>query len=162
MCRCVVCLCMCVCVCVCPFVCVYMCVWVGVFVCVLCTCAMYACRGLGTSLCNASFLVAVTKWKELEIWRVLWHQTWGCRVWSFPCWFLVFFWSRISSLCSSHPLPFGMVMDIPCHCMLAVCDLLVFFFNFDFTGGYSWEIALSLRRDFELWTFKQSRDCYRL
>lgn len=28
-------------------------------------------------------------------------------------------------------LPFGMVMDILCHCRLEVCDLL---FHFDFTG----------------------------
>ena len=44
-------------------------------------------------------------------------------------------------------LPFEMVMCILCHFMLEVCDLP---FHFDFTGGYSKEIATSLRRDLEL------------
>ena len=38
-------------------------------------------------------------------------------------------------------------MYILCHCMLEVCDLS---FDFDYRGGFSKEIATSLRRDFEL------------
>ena len=44
-------------------------------------------------------------WKELELWRMLWHQTWTSRVWSLPSWFSVLLWSSISSPCSlSFPL----------------------------------------------------------
>ena len=50
-------------------------------------------------------------------------------------------------------------MYILCHCMLEVCDLL---FHFDFTGGYSYDIALSLRKQFDLWAFRQCCDCNRL
>ena len=39
-------------------------------------------------------------WKELEIWRVLWHQTWRCRVWGLPSWFPVLLWFSIPSQCS--------------------------------------------------------------
>lgn len=42
-------------------------------------------------------------------------------------------------------LPFGMVMCALCHCTLEVCDLL-----FNFTGGYNYKIALSLRKDFQI------------
>lgn len=44
-------------------------------------------------------------------------------------------------------LLFGTVMDILWHWVLKLSDLL---FHFDFTGGYSKEIATSLRRDLEL------------
>ena len=47
-------------------------------------------------------------------------------------------------------------MYVLCHCMLGVCALP---FNFDFIGGYSEEIAMNLKRDFELWTFKPCWDC---
>ena len=43
-------------------------------------------------------------------------------------------------------LPSGVVIYILCHSMLGGCDLP---FYFDFTGGYSEEIAVSLRRDSE-------------
>ena len=59
---------------------------------------------------------------------------------------LVLLWSSISSLCYIS-IPFGIGIYILCHCMLEVCDLL---FYFDFTGAYSGEIALSLRRVFGL------------
>lgn len=84
-------------------------------------------------------------WKELVIWRALWHQPWTCRVWSLPSWFSVFLGSSIFLLRSSiflftglHFLPFGIVMHIPCHYMLEVCDLL---FHLDFIEDYSLEIA---------------------
>lgn len=41
-------------------------------------------------------------------------------------------------------LPFGMVVHMLCHCTLEVCTLL-----FDFTGAYSEEADLSLRRYFD-------------
>ena len=44
-------------------------------------------------------------------------------------------------------LLFGMIMYILCPYILEVCSLL---FAFDFTRGYSEEIALSLKRDFGL------------
>ena len=43
-------------------------------------------------------------------------------------------------------LPSGVVIYILCHSMLGGCDLP---FYFDFTEGYSEEIAVSLRRDSE-------------
>lgn len=48
--------------------------------------------------------------------------------------------------------PFWMVIYILCHCMLEVCDLL---FHFHFFQGTIVRDYMSLRRDFELWTFKQ-------
>ena len=53
------------------------------------------------------------------------------------------------SLSMTPYLPFGMVMSTLGHCMLEGCDLV-----FDFTGYYSEEIVLGLRRDFELSIFK--------
>jgi hypothetical protein len=47
-------------------------------------------------------------------------------------------------------LSFGIVMYILCYCILEVCNLL-----FGFFSDCKSEIALSLRRDVELWTFKQ-------
>lgn len=38
-----------------------------------------------------------------------------------------------------------MTMYVLCHCMLEVCNL-----PFDFIGGYNEEIALSLRRDWDI------------
>lgn len=40
-------------------------------------------------------------------------------------------------------LPFGIVMSVLCHCIL---EMYILLFYLDFTGGYSSEIALHLRR----------------
>lgn len=47
-------------------------------------------------------------------------------------------------------LAFGMVSYIMTHCVLEACDLLL-----DFIERYNKDAALSLRRDFTLWIFKQ-------
>lgn len=41
--------------------------------------------------------------------------------------------------------PFGMTTYVLCHYKLEVCNL-----PFDYIGGYNEEIALSLRREFEI------------
>lgn len=55
--------------------------------------------------------------------------------------------------------PFGMLTYIHGEYILQVYGLL---FHFDFTGGYSYDIALSLRKQFDLWAFRQCCDCNRL
>lgn len=51
--------------------------------------------------------------------------------------------------------PFGMVMHVMCHRILEVCDLA---FYFDFMMGFSNEITLSLRIDFEFWTLNSVKN----
>jgi hypothetical protein len=62
-------------------------------------------------------------WKELKIWRALWHQT---LIWSFPCFFNFFFWWSCFGVGFPHYAPFlhfGMVTCSLCRCVLGVCDL---------------------------------------
>jgi hypothetical protein len=92
-------------------------------------------------------------WKELGIWRMLWHQTWRPSVWSLPCWFRSCFPSMLPFL------PFGMVMHTPCHWMLEVDDLL---FDFDFPGALQLRDFHESRKRLWTWTFKQCWDYYRL
>ena len=46
----------------------------------------------GNQLRKGTLLPSTKIKKELEIWKLLWHQTWRCTVWSLPSWFPVFLW----------------------------------------------------------------------
>ena len=91
-------------------------------------------------------------WKELEIWKSFWHQTWWCSLWCMPSRFLALLWFNIFSLClyclwkgSVHPV------------LLYVRSMWTF--SFWFYSGLQLRDHMNLRRDFELWASKCCWSC---
>jgi hypothetical protein len=89
------------------------------------------------------FCYSQQRWRVLQIWRVLWHQTWRCRDWSLPTWFPVLLWSSISSLWH-----FGMLMYILWCWKHVIC-----FFLFCLCRGLQLRVCTNLKENFELQTF---------
>ena len=48
--------------------------------------------GSRTSPGESSLLQSTKMEKGVEIWRLLWHQPWRCRVWNLPSWFPALLW----------------------------------------------------------------------
>ena len=83
------------------------------------------------------------RWKELEICRALWHQTWRCRVWSLLSWLSVLLCFSVSPLWD-----FGMVIYI-LWCWKYVIFFLILIL-LEITVKWLQE---SLKRFLEFWTF---------
>lgn len=100
-----------------------------------------ACRGEPTQETEVCY--SQQNWKELEIWRAFWHQTWDSKFAR-----MVFSLALVQYFLTMPPfLYFGMVIYIPCYYVLELWDLLFFFWC---NRRLQLRDCVNLRRDFEL------------